>query len=86
MKLADPAAGVFDAIFILGRAEIVQVPLGESPHIHHKDVDVQVGIMLLGDDRFFGGVHAADGRAVIVALVAAADALQEGDAPGALAV
>jgi hypothetical protein len=35
--------------------------------------------MLNGHDGFFGGIHAANGRAVIVVLVPASNALQEGD-------
>ena len=42
--------------------------------------------MLFGHDGLFGGVHAADGRTVVVGLVAGADALQEGDLPGRLSV
>ena len=35
--------------------------------------------MLFGDDGFFGGIHAADGRTVVVIEISRSYALQEGD-------
>jgi hypothetical protein len=50
----------------------------EKSHVHHKDMHVQAGLVLLGDHGFLGGVHAADRGAIIMALVSRTDALQEG--------
>ena len=58
---AGAAARVFDAILFLRPLEIGPVPLGKGTHIHEENVDVQVGMVFLGNNRLFCGVHAADG-------------------------
>ncbi len=83
---ADTATGVADPVAVPGSLEVAPVALGERPHVHHEHVDVQIGLVLLGHDRFLGGVHAAHRRAVVVGLVARAHALQEGDPLGCLVV
>ena len=59
--------------------------LAEGPQVEEEDGDVQARLVLLGQDGFLGGGHAADRRAVVVvaAVVARADALDEGQPPAA---
>ncbi len=79
MQLADAAARVVNAVPIARPFEVRPVAFAERTHIHHEDVHVQIGLMLFGDHRFLGRVHAAHRRAVIVRLIARADTLQEGN-------
>ena len=54
--------------------------LAEGAQVHEEDVALQpFAEMLLGNDGFFRGIHAADGRAVIVLGIARTNALQEGN-------
>ncbi len=85
-QAAQAAAGVLDAVPVAGPLVVAPVALRERPHVHHEDMDFEIGLVLLRHDGFFGGVHAAHRRAVIVALVARPDALQEGDPFGGLVV
>ena len=72
--------------WLAGTLVVRLVALAEGTHVHHEDVHLRLGVVLPGHDGFFGGVHAADRRAVVVGLVARADALQKGDLPGGLPV
>ena len=64
----------------LRSAVILLEAFAEGAQVHEEDVALQAfAEMLFGDDGFFGGIHAADGRTVVVFEVARTDALQEGD-------
>ena len=80
------AAEVAYAVALLRPAVISAVTLAEGARIHEEDGHFSFGIVFPGHDRFLGGVHAAHGRAIIVRLVARADALQERDLAGRLAI
>ena len=84
--LGDPAAGVLDAPQVLGLLKVGGVLFAKGPLVHDKDFALDARQPLLGQHRLLGGVHAADGRAVGVLLVARADALQPGDPLRDLAV
>ena len=73
------AAQVAYAVALLRAAIVGAVTLAEGARIHEEDGHFGFGIVFPGHDRFLGGVHAAHGRAIIVLLVARADALQERD-------
>ena len=54
--------------------------LAEGAQVHEEDVALQTfSKMLFGDDGFFGGIHTADGRTVVVLEIPRSNALQEGD-------
>jgi len=78
---AETAARIAHAVAVARPLKVTPIALGEGAHVHHEDVHVQLWLVLLSHDRLFGGVHAAHRRAVVVALVARADALQEGNPP-----
>ena len=84
----DEGADVAHAQLVLGPIAIAVEILAEGPQVEEEDGDVQARLVLLGQDRFLGGGHAADRRAVgvVAALVARADALDEGQPAGGLAV
>ncbi len=69
-QASEAAPGVLDAVPIAGPFVVAPIALGERPHVHHEDMDVQIGLVFLGHDCFLGGIHAAHRRAVVVALVA----------------
>jgi len=85
----DPAADEIDPGF-LGPVVILLEILAVGADIHVEDGGVQVAAgVLLGDDRFLDGVHAADGRTVAVVAtvqIARTDALEPGDAGRILVV
>ena len=74
----DSAARILDAIFLARPAVILLVTLAEGTHIHHEHVHFGIGLVLDSHNRLFGGIHATHRRAIIVRLVARADALQKG--------
>ncbi len=76
----DAAADKTDAVSLFGPAVEIQIPLAEGPHVHQEDGHLGVRLVLYRHHRLFDGVDAADGRAIVVFLVAGADALDEGDA------
>ena len=77
---ADPAARVLHVVAVARPLEVAPVALRKGSHVHHEHLDVQLRLVLLGHDGFFGGVHTAHRRAVVVALIPRADALQKRDA------
>ena len=72
---ADPRAVILHTVSLFGAFEVGQVALREGAHVHHEDVHIEVFLVLLGDDRLFCSVHAAHCRAIVVSLIAGADAL-----------
>ena len=81
----DATASVLDAQ-LLAALEIGIEALAEGPHVHHEDLTFDAGHVLQGQHCFLGGIHAADGAAIVVVLVTGADALQEGDSFGFLVI
>src|SRR3972149_10629666 len=82
VESGDPATSVLDAVLLARPLVVGLVTLAKGTHVHHEDVDLRFGVVLACHDRLFGGVHAADGRAVVMRRIARADALQEGEARG----
>ena len=82
----DPRPHIPNTIALLGPAVVLIVSLAEGPHIHHEDRGPGIRLVLDRHDGFLRGEHAAYGRAVVVGLVARADALEEGDLLRCLAV
>ena len=76
----NPAAVVVNAQ-LLPPLKVGIKAFAEGPHIDLEDVDLDARHMVQGEHRLFGGVHAADGGAIVVVFVPGTDALQEGDAP-----
>ena len=76
----DHGALVLHAVLVLGALHVLVEVLAESPHLHIEDRGLDVLVVLLGDDRLLGGVHAADRRApgIGIMIVAGADALDPG--------
>ena len=60
--------------------------LALGAHVHEEDGGLAVGLVVDGEHRLLVGEHAADAGAVLVLLVARADALDEGDLLGVRAV
>ena len=54
--------------------------LALGAHVHEEDLGLGLGHVVDGQHRLLVGEHAADAGAVLVLLVARADALDEGDA------
>ena len=54
--------------------------LAHGAHVHEQDLALGPGKVILREHGLLGRVHAADAGAVVVLLVARADALDEGDA------
>ncbi len=79
VQATGPATIVVDSVFVPRPLKIGPIPLGKSAHIHEKNIDVEPRIVLLGYHCFLGGIHAAHGGTIIVVLIAAANALQEGN-------
>ena len=71
---------------LLGPLVVGVESLAERAEVHEEDAALQPGLVLHRDDRLFGGVHAADGRAVVMVLVARTDALKKSDLLGVLSV
>ena len=83
----DAALMVMDAMRIPRFGKVGAVLLVESALIHGKDAAFHLSTQtLLGQERFFGGIHAANGRAEAVSLITGANALQPGDGSGLLVV
>ena len=84
-KNADKADALGFGLFVIA-FEV----FAETPDIHIKDSHLKVVFgVLLGDDGFLDGVHAADGTAVAVVSpvkVPGADALEESDGPRLLMI
>ena len=73
-------AAPLEADALVVRAPVVGVEaLAERPQVHLEDRGSHARHVLLRQHRLLRRVHAADGRAVGVLLVARADALEEGD-------
>ncbi len=70
---------ILHAVFFLGAMIVFFVTFAEGAHVHHENMHFGIGFVFLRHDRFFGGIHAAHGRTIIMGLIARADALQEGD-------
>ena len=85
-----PGADKANAVLFPGRVVVPFEVLSVGPHVHEEDGAVQiVSRMLLGDDGFFDGIHAADGRAVGMVTpvhVSGADALEPCDLLGLLVI
>ncbi|OQC72775.1 MAG: hypothetical protein BWX45_00794 [Deltaproteobacteria bacterium ADurb.Bin002] len=81
-------ADVADAVFVLGAVHEPVEILAVGADVHVENRGLQPLGVFLADDRLFGGVHTADRRAPAVAAgnIAGADALNEGDLFGLLAV
>jgi len=59
----------------------------EGAQVHEEDVALQTfAEMLFGDDGFFGGIHAANGRTVVALEISRTNALQESNPLRLLAV
>jgi len=83
----DAAADVANAVALARGGEVAAVFLVEGALVHDEDAALDLASQpLLGEHGFFGGVHAADGRAEGVLLVARADALQPGNGARALPI
>ncbi len=84
----NEGADVAHAQLVLGPIAVAVEILAEGPQVEEEDGDVQPRFVLLGQDGFLGGGHAADRRAVgvVAAVVARAHALDEGQPAGGLAV
>ena len=79
MDSGNTAVDIVDAMVLTRFAEVGAVFLVKGAFLHHEDGAVDVFAQpLLGQHCFFCGVHAADGGAVAVILVARADTLQPG--------
>ena len=68
-----------DAALLGALVELVEA-LALGAHVHEEDLGLGLGHVVDGEHRLLVGEHAADARAVLVFLVARADALDEGDA------
>ena len=83
--VAQTAAGVLNAVFLFSPAVIFLVTFAVGARVHEKNLAEYVAVSLAitrfglgvfeGHDGFFGGVHTAHRRAVIVTLVPAAHTL-----------
>ena len=67
VDIADPRPDEAYAVLRLGPFIIFVKLLAEGPHVHEKYGSVNLAEMLLGDDGFLDGVHAAHRRAVAAA-------------------
>ena len=81
-------ADVADAVFVLGAIDKAVEILAVGADVHVENCGLQPLGVFLADDRFLGGIHAANRRtpAVIAGCVAGTDALNEGDLLRFLAV
>ena len=86
LDLRDTRARVLYPPQVLGLVKVGGVLLAEGALVHDKDFALDAGQAFLGQDRFLGGIHAADRRAVGMLLISRADALQPGDPLGDLAI
>ena len=81
LERRNARAMILDAVFGLRAVIIFLVALAERARVHKEHVALECVAFGFGvlerHDGFFGGVHAAHRRAVIVRLIAAAHALQE---------
>jgi len=58
-----------DAKFVLGPVHVFVKILSEGPHFHIEDRGLDIAVMLFGDNRLFGCIHAADRRAPGIRIV-----------------
>ena len=79
---------ISDAVLLLRPLYVLVEVLAVGPHIHVEDGRLDLGHVLLGDDRLLGGVHAANRGAVPppTGRIPRAHALDEGDAGGDVAI
>ena len=75
----DTAVVIDDAQFLPPAVIGIKI-FAKGAHVHLKDVNLYAGHVFHSQHGFFGGVHAADGGAIVVVLIAGAGALQKGDA------